>query len=489
MTRLRSIRFFRRRLVVALAVAGCAAVVPAAYSAPPANDGFAAATAIAGASGSVEGVNTEATKEPGEPAHGDDPGGHSVWYSWTSPLTGAVLMETCGSSFDTLLGAYRGNAVTALTRLASNDDSCDEGSRVIFQAVAGEEYRIAVDGFQGASGGFTLRWQASVPPPNDAFATAEQLSGASGRTTGTTIGATREAGEPAHHEEAAANSIWFSWTAPSSATAIFSTCGSSFDTILAAYTGDAVDRLTVRAVNDDTSACGDGTDNRSLVSFAAAAGTTYRLAVVGFDEAAGDVTLSWSLRTPPRNDAFTRARAIAGMRGRVAASTLGATRQTGESLHGGPGGASVWFRWRAPRTMRVEFSTCGARFDTLLAVYRGTRLGSLRALARDDDGCNPGSRAAANVVRGTVYRIAVDGFGGASGNFALAWRAAPCVVPRVVGLPFARAAAAIRGAGCSVGRVRRIASSLVPRGRVIAQSPAAGRRLAARARVHLEVSR
>jgi subtilisin family serine protease len=63
-----------------------------------------------------------------------------------------------------------------------------------------------------------------------------------------------------------------------------------------------------------------------------------------------------------------------------------------------------------------------------------------------------------------------------------------CVVPRLRGLRLAVAKEAIGHAGCSVGRVRRARSHL-RRGRVVSQSPRAGRQLAPRARVNLTVSR
>lgn len=480
-----------RRLAAALAVAGFAAIVPAAYSAPPANDSFAAAAVIAGPTGSIDGTNLEATKEGGEPDHAENSGGRSVWYRWTAPLSGAVLLDTCTSSFDTLLAAYRGDSVTALTPIAASDDACDLGSRIAFQVNSGEEYRIAVDGFEGAVGTFTLRWQALTAASNDAFASAQPLSGSNGQATGSNLGATSEPGEPRHLDGAGGQSIWYSWTAPSSATATINTCGSTFDTILAVYTGAAVNSLTPVARNDDGALCRDGAEDLSFVSFPTRAGTTYRIAVDGFEQSAGVVTLSWSLRTAPANDGFGAARRITGARGRMAGTNVGATRQAGEPRHGGSGIASVWYRWRAPRTMRAVFATCGATFDSLLGVYRGSRLTSLRALARNDDGCprGLGSRATASVVRGTVYRIAIDGLGQSAGRFTLTWGQAPCIVPGVVGERLARATTLIRAGGCRVGRVNRVASSLVPRGRVIAQSPRAGRRLAAGARVHLEVSR
>jgi subtilisin family serine protease len=63
-----------------------------------------------------------------------------------------------------------------------------------------------------------------------------------------------------------------------------------------------------------------------------------------------------------------------------------------------------------------------------------------------------------------------------------------CVVPRLRGATLAAARSRIRRAGCSVGRVRR-ARSLLRRGRVVAQRPAAGRRVSLRGRVNITLSR
>ena len=128
---------------------------------PPANDAFVNAAVISGASGTVTGTNVNATKETGEPNHGGFPGGKSVWYRWTAPSSGTATVTTCGSSYDTLLGAYTGTAVNALTSLAGNDDSCGLQSSISFAVAAGVTYRLAVDGFGAASGNITLNWSVA----------------------------------------------------------------------------------------------------------------------------------------------------------------------------------------------------------------------------------------------------------------------------------------------------------------------------------------
>lgn len=105
------------------------------------------------------GHNRGATKEPGEPNHADEPGGHSVWLSWSAPATGIMTLQTLGSTADTVLAVYTGNQMTNLTRVASDDDSDDFFASVVqFNAVASQDYEIAVDGFGGSEGDILLSW-------------------------------------------------------------------------------------------------------------------------------------------------------------------------------------------------------------------------------------------------------------------------------------------------------------------------------------------
>ncbi len=274
-------------LVLALLATVGAALSEPAAAAAPANDAFAAAVELSGPTASASGTNKDATKEAGEPNHAGNSGGASVWYRWTAPETSRVLVSTCGveTTFDTLLAVYTGNAVNALVEADSNDDACGLQSTVAFAATQGVTYRIAVDGRNGAAGPFQL--QLRLTPSNDDFADAVELVGDEGSIAGTTVGASSEPGEPGF----LGNSVWYRWTAPSSGTATFTTCGGSLDTRVAAYTGSAVDQLTWVASDDDS--CGFS----SIVSFQAAVGVTYRVAVESWGE--GAFELGWNRNPPP----------------------------------------------------------------------------------------------------------------------------------------------------------------------------------------------
>lgn len=120
-----------------------------------------------------------------------------------------------------------------------------------------------------------------VARSNDAFGSAVPLSGAFGTALGSNAGATREAGEPVYGGGA---SVWFSWTAPSSGRTWLSAVGSSFDTLLAVYTGPSMGSLAVVAYNDDYHYPDTKT---SALAFTAVAGTTYRICIDGYQPQGG----------------------------------------------------------------------------------------------------------------------------------------------------------------------------------------------------------
>jgi PASTA domain len=283
----------------------------------------------------------------------------------------------------------------------------------------------------------TLRWALALaalmvaiipgaalgsPPSNDYFANADLIEGRSGWVDGDSTGATKEPGEPNHAGNPGGASVWYAWTAPSSGRATLSVCYSEFDTLLAVYTGDVVSGLTEVAADDN------GCSPQSRVSFAATAGTTYRIAIDGADGAAGYYELFWGLS--PANDDFAQATSLAGDAGAVGGDNWYATQEAGEPEHGGVGGSSVWYRWTAPSSGPATFDVCTTYIDSLLAVYTGENVGVLTRVAQDDNDCNySASRVSFQATAGVVYSIALDGYYGEQGEFTLQWSRQP-VAPR-----------------------------------------------------------
>jgi hypothetical protein len=197
--------------------------------------------------------------------------------------------------------------------VVSDDDGCDPGSFVSFESVAGQTYRIAVDGAGPSQGAFFLFVYVLPPPGNDDFADAFVLSGFHADTDGYNLSATGELGEPEHHGPGFSNplaSVWYEWTAPAPGTVTIDTCGSDFDTTLAVYTGSSVNSLAP-VMSDDDGACGDPASEQSAVTFTVTPGTVYRIAVDGAADHEGFIFLTIS-GPPPTNDNFALAQELVG---------------------------------------------------------------------------------------------------------------------------------------------------------------------------------
>jgi hypothetical protein len=265
-------------------------------------------------------------------------------------------------------------------------------------------------------------------PANDNFANAQIVNQTPYTFTEFNQCATKQTGEPSHAGNVGGNSVWFNWTPTSNHTAVINTKNSDFDTLLAVYTGASVSTLSVVASNDDI-AFGDYI--QSQVTFPAVAGTTYHIAVDGFNDAVngaavGTVVLNVN---PPRNDDFTNGFTISGITGTTNGSNYAASKVSSASVHerahaGDVGGHSLWYNWIAPMSGPVDFNTVGSSINTDLAVYTGSVFSNLTVIAsniQDPAGAGLASRVDFYAVSGTTYHVVVDGFGGAVGNFMLNW--------------------------------------------------------------------
>jgi hypothetical protein len=253
----------------------------------------------------------------------------------------------------------------------------------------------------------------SVPPTNDNFLNAWEVAGESASVNAGNAEATAEVGEPKHAGVEGGASVWFAWTAPRDGIALLQTCQNNFDTLLAVYTGTAVDLITDVASNNDGCASGGG----SAVEFSANRGVVYRIAVDGVGGAGDRFWLE--LRMRPVNDNF----ADAGELGLNPLHNELATRELGEPNHrGSPGSGSLWYRWTAPYDLTMEFRLCTVSFAAVIEIYTGSTLASLVPVQAQEIGCGAGRLLRVDVVGGTTYRFAVDGAAAdARGSGELQW--------------------------------------------------------------------
>ena len=268
----------------------------------------------------------------------------------------------------------------------------------------------------------TLNFTITDPPltNNDNFANARLLEDFSFLDKASSSSATRESGEPAHAGQTAAKSLWWKWTAVGNGRLQVNTKGSSFDTVLAVYTGASLTALTPVTSNDNVAT----SVKYSQVDFTTTRGTTYYFAVDGNSGASGQVILNGTGTSlaGPSNDNFTSATSVSGGTWTISGSNFNATRETDEPNHGATSGySSVWFSWSPTVSGMYTLSTSGSGFDTLLGVYTGTDFTDLTQVAANNNSTTTvtWSKVRFTATAGTTYYLAVDGANKASGRYSL----------------------------------------------------------------------
>lgn len=265
---------------------------------------------------------------------------------------------------------------------------------------------------------------ALAAPANDQISGAQALPEALPLTvTGTTVGATGEAGEKVFSNEAK-SSVWFSWKASVTGSVVIDLCGpfsgppNAFMGI-GVYTGAGTTWASLTKVNDTAGSC--------KLKFSAIAGTNYKIQVNTFS-GEGEFVLGLHLPQPPANDNFASAQTVTGLPFSVPGSTIEATFEAGEpAILGGSGNSrSVWYSWTAPGTGHVQLDGCpfetqrGSARNMTLGVFTGTTLAGLVKVVATNN-----CKVEFDAVSGTSYKIAFSGSSSGEGTFTLAMRSAP----------------------------------------------------------------
>jgi hypothetical protein len=215
----------------------------------------------------------------------------NIWYCYTAPCTGDVTVSLAGSSYDTMLAAYKGCECfpTQDDLIACNDDFGGTlQSQVTFAAVAGEKYLIEVGGYASEEGRglITIKCEGDVEPPvsKDDCANARGVGDVTDLpfdTTNTTFDGRGLCMRSPN--------IWFCYTASCTGDVTVSLLGSSYDTMLAAYDG-----CDCNPTQNDLIACNDdfGSTFQSQITFAAVAGNQYLIEVGGYASETGQGVLN-----------------------------------------------------------------------------------------------------------------------------------------------------------------------------------------------------
>ena len=265
---------------------------------------------------------------------------------------------------------------------------------------AGQSLAIGMDAAETGSG--------FVAPANDGFSAAERIEGAAGETALDLAPASREPGEPLVSGDS--RTVWYAWEAPAKGLFRFrlqeQESGDPVVADFALFTGGTLVDLDM-AVEKKSG---------NEISFAAQAGTDYRLRIASNDSRLPPLTLKWeSADSRPANDDFAYAEMIERESGSIESTNEGATLESSE-FQGGRA-ATVWYEWTAPEDGWWWFEV--NRHQLAVSVFAGARVDELRLLSDPGHRDSVGFRAKA----GETYRIAMAaGSADQSGSpFTLTW--------------------------------------------------------------------
>jgi len=329
----------------------------------------------------------------------------SVWYSWSFPQATDVIVDTAGSTFDTVIGVYEGITLAGLQEVVrANDIGQRRDAWVKFRARAGVSYKIAVAGVPpDQEGSLLVRFEVNGEPDIVApiLLVTSPVSGITTQDKSIQIRGTSFDPQPNASGIADAGVQYtVSRTQVRNPNQLPRSAQGTTNWIAPVDLAEGINYVTIWAF--------DNAENRSIERQIA---VVYRLPLSANDlfanrillESATDIGLS-------RTD-----------------NSDAATREFREPAHAGnPGGKSVWYEFRPPDSGVLFLTTLGSSFDTLLAVYTSTnlvqpRVTTLQELASNDDVAGAGnhSEAIITVAAGEIYYIAVDGFDGVSGTVKL----------------------------------------------------------------------
>ena len=357
---------------------------------PPANDNFTNAQKIASIGGIIDTDNRFATREKFEPNHaGATNNSGSLWYSWSPAANTPVIIDTAGSTFDSVVAVYTGSTLGTLKQVAAaNDVGTKQSAFLKFNSTASTTYWIVVAGARSSEvGSIHLRVEPNGEPDNTAplIAVVAPLSGSRIRTVDGKVEISGTATDPQPN--------------PSGI------------------------RQVLVKVNDEIAITAEGTNSWKSTVLLQVGLNVIQVSAYDYAEnisIPSQFTLTY-LTPSVTNDLFAYAIPLSATTGSVLATNSTATKEFKEPNHGGnEGGHSLWWSWTAPANGIFYVSTEGSEIDTLIGIYEGRFVDKLLRLAGSDD--IPGDEFGeiiTTVKAGNKYYIAVDGFAGNSGSVQL----------------------------------------------------------------------
>jgi hypothetical protein len=425
----------------------------------PANDDFAHAAPVSGASFTKHVSTVGATVQAGEPTETGDAAtarSASVWLKWTALETTTVTLTAESDDVPEIgLAVFDGSTPSAHSQKAFSTD----GELTDLAVTKGSSYAIQVSGVapvgseaagavtvslatadssrgDGAPGVATAEQTtvdtpdvaALTPPSNDNFSGARRVAGPSFFTFVDNSSASLQSGEYTKMGDETSsysifNSVWLKWVAPQSGYVTVDTDLTTAvdDTAIAIFTGTSPKSSNRKAWNDEANGLSDSGLSR-INGLKVTKGVSYYIQVGTSDQNVTDaqadlgiifVTLK-GVYSAPSNDNIYNATTKTGTSWTTTVSDVGATIEpvwelTDNPINAGqPPLGSQWWKWKPLATGTINVNTEGSSDnDTYVAVYSLNKYNKLSRIDFDDDSgtSSLSSLTGIDVTTGSTYYI------------------------------------------------------------------------------------
>ncbi|MDQ8205655.1 S8 family serine peptidase [Pelagicoccus sp. SDUM812003] len=236
-------------------------------------------------------------------------------------------------------------------------------------------------------------------PKNDDRENAIELTPLNDRHSGNTSLAGTQKNEPLPDSSSAWGTVWYSAKPDTDSPFRIRVSDQGPDTVISFFAGDELTPIEATVLEDS--------DYMARFELSAESEETIYIQIAA-------KRLIWfqiALETIPQNDNFAQSIPISLEPFAVSANSLYATSENDEPSYNGEG--SVWWTYLAQEDGQLQLSTAGSDFDSLLHVYTGQALSSLRTIAFNDDVdlSATHSELVIDVQKGGSYHIRVSGKG------------------------------------------------------------------------------
>jgi len=333
---------------------------------PPPNDNFSNRLTLTGSSVDFEGYTISATREPDEPDHIWNGASHTIWWTWTAPDRGNVVLSLTTGTY-VYYRVYTGDTLASLQPVSPPRSSA---MPITFETLPNTAYQIVLVGDYDGEERDGGHLEFTPAATNDSFAARALLDGTNFTFIADNRGASVETGEPPL-AGGSGRTLWWSWTAPADGMLYLRAPANSElphgTMMLEVFQGDSLTNLNALP--------GGGGDQ---IYIHAVSNETYQIRFDANGPVPYGIPITLDFIPAPSNDNFADATVLSGMEISTNGTIRGASAETNDpAVWVGANDGTVWYAWTAPQDESVIVYLPERSDFSVLKVFTGSSLTNL----------------------------------------------------------------------------------------------------------------